>query len=76
MRLACYGRGRARGRTTQVFRGVFNVPPTFVPPWRPANASWRDLGDLVALRLERAAGILSGGYMRFFCWGCFDDKGR
>jgi hypothetical protein len=63
---------RARPRsahTTHVFRGVFNVPPTWVPPWRPARASWRDLGDLVALRLERAAGILSGGHMRFFCWG-------
>jgi hypothetical protein len=63
-------RARPRApRTTQVFRGVFNVRPTFVPAWRPANATWRDLGDLVALRLERAAGILSGGYMRFFCWG-------
>jgi hypothetical protein len=56
-------------RTTQVFRAVFNVPPTFVPRWRPANATWRDLGDLVALRLERAAGILTGGHMRLFCWG-------
>jgi hypothetical protein len=55
--------------TTRVFRGVFNVPPTFVPDWRPANARWRDLGDLVAIRLERAASILGGGHMRLFCWG-------
>jgi hypothetical protein len=63
---------RARPRTahtTQAFRSVFNVPPTFTPSWRPANASWRDHGDLVALRLERAANILTGGHMRFFCWG-------
>jgi hypothetical protein len=63
---------RARPRsahTTATFRGVFNVPPTFVPAWRPAGASWRDLGDLVALRLERASGILAGGHMRLFCWG-------
>jgi hypothetical protein len=63
---------RARPRsahTTQVFRSVFNVPPTFVPRWRPANAKWRDLGDLVALRLERAADILVGGHVRLFCWG-------
>lgn len=56
-------------RTTDVFRGVFNVPPTFVPDWRPANARWRDLGDLVAIRLDRAAAILSGGHMHLFCWG-------
>jgi hypothetical protein len=63
-------RARPRAqRTTAVFRGVFNVPPTFVPTWRPAGASWRDLGDLVALRLERAATILGGGHMRLFCWG-------
>jgi hypothetical protein len=63
-------RARPRSaRTTQTFRRVFNVPPNFVPAWRPANANWRDLGDLVAVRLDRAAGILAGGYMRYFCWG-------
>ena len=40
-----------------------------MPAWRPVNASWRDLGGLVALRLERAAAILVGGHVRFFCWG-------
>lgn len=63
---------RARPRaafTTAAFRGVFGVGPGWVPPWRPARASWQDLGDLVALRLERAARILGGGHMRFFCWG-------
>jgi hypothetical protein len=56
--------------TTRVFRSVFNVPPTFVPQWRTARSSWRDLGDLVALRLERAAGNLDSGYTRYFCLGC------
>ena len=55
--------------TIRLFRGVFNVPPGFVPRWRPLDASWRDLGELVAIRFERAATILSGGYMHFFCWG-------
>ncbi|MGZ8633012.1 MAG: hypothetical protein ACXWZZ_04035 [Solirubrobacteraceae bacterium] len=55
--------------TSRLFESIFNVPPAFVPPWRPANASWRDLGDLVALRLERASGILVGGHVRLFCWG-------
>ena len=64
-------RSRPRSpRATRIFRSVFNVPPTFVPPWRPAGSSWLDLGDLVALRLERAAGDLNSGYTRFFCWGC------
>ena len=55
--------------TTRAFRSVFNVPPTFVPNWRPANATWRDLGDLVAIRIDNAARILVGGHMRVFCWG-------
>jgi hypothetical protein len=67
---------RARPRsspTTRLFRRVFNVPPTFVPAWRPAGSSWRDLGELVALRLERAAGDLTSGYTRFICFGCDPD---
>jgi hypothetical protein len=55
--------------TTRAFRSVFNVPPTFVPDWRPANAGWRDLGELVAIRIENAARVLGSGHMRVFCWG-------
>jgi hypothetical protein len=63
-------RARPRtARTTATYRGVFNVPPTFVPDWRPSNARWRDHGELVALRLERAAAILGGGHMHLFCAG-------
>jgi hypothetical protein len=57
-------------RTTQIFRSIFNVPPTFVPNWRTANSTWRDLGELVALRLEKAAADLTSGHTRYFCWGC------
>jgi hypothetical protein len=57
-------------QTVQTFASVFNVPPTFVPNWRPATGvRWRDLGELVAIRLEAAASILVGGHMRFYCWG-------
>ena len=56
-------------KTTSTFRGVFNVPPTFVPDWRPADARWHDLGELVGIRIDNAARILAGGYMRYFCWG-------
>ena len=63
-------RARPRSvRTSRIFRSIFNVPPTFVPAWRPGNASWRDLGELVALRIENGSRILGGGYMHFFCWG-------
>lgn len=63
-------RARPRSaRTTAAFRGVFNVPPTFVPAWRTPNSRWRDLGELVALRLERASAILGGGHLRLFCVG-------
>ena len=56
-------------RTSRIFRSIFNVPLTFVPAWRPGNASWLDLGELVALRIENGSRILGGGYMHFFCWG-------
>jgi hypothetical protein len=59
--------------TTRIFGSVFNVPPTFVPAWRTANSTWRDLGDLVALRLERAASDLDAGYTRYFCLGTEPD---
>jgi hypothetical protein len=63
-------RARPRSvRTSRIFRSIFNVPPTFVPAWRPRNASWPDLGALVALRIENGSRILGGGYMHFFCWG-------
>ena len=63
-------RARPRSvRTSRIFRSIFNVPPTFVPAWRPRNASWPDLGALVALRIDNGSRILGGGYMHFFCWG-------
>ncbi len=63
-------RARPRSvRTSRIFRSIFNVPPTFVPAWRPGNASWPDLGALVALRIDNGSRILGGGYMHFFCWG-------
>jgi hypothetical protein len=63
---------RARPRTTRaraLFANAFGVAPEFVPAWRPAAATWRDLGELIALRLARAARILDGGWIRYFCWG-------
>ncbi len=68
---------RARPRTAhtrQLFRAVFGVLPEAVPSWRTANSAWRDLGELVALRLERGIQILNGsdtrgGYIRYFARG-------
>lgn len=54
------------------FCSCFGVVPEFVPTWRaglPGAVRWRDLGELVAIRLRKAAKILDGGCIRYFCWG-------
>jgi hypothetical protein len=55
--------------TNRFFQEAFSVSPDFVPPRRPAGATWRDLGELVAIRLSNAVRILEGGFIRYFCWG-------
>jgi hypothetical protein len=57
-------------RTRTLFREIFGTLPEFVPTWRAAGAPWKDRGELVALRLKRAAGILASGQIRYHCWGC------
>jgi hypothetical protein len=56
--------------TKTLFREIFGTFPEFVPSWRTAGALWKDRGGLVALRLRRAAEILAGGHIHFYCWGC------
>jgi hypothetical protein len=56
--------------TTTTFRGVFGAGPDLVPAWRPADARWRDLGELVARRLRFASRILGGNQIAFRCAGC------
>jgi hypothetical protein len=69
-RTAAALRARPRGaRINRLFRAAFGVPATTVPSWRPKSATWSDLGDLVAIRLENAAKILDGGWIKYFCWG-------
>jgi hypothetical protein len=73
------------GRTNtsrQVFCEAFGVTPEFVPPWRFSKVGdvyawargsiWRDIGELIAIRLRRAAKILDGGCIHYFCWGTAD----
>lgn len=58
--------------TKKTFCRCFSVPPENVPAWRSGlkgKVNWKDLGELVAIRLENAAKILGGGFMSFFCWG-------
>ncbi|MDZ7366253.1 MAG: peptidoglycan-binding protein [candidate division KSB1 bacterium] len=55
--------------TRERFFEAFATYPEFVPGWRPAGATWNDLGGLVAIRLRRAAEILEGGWIKYFCWG-------
>ena len=58
-----------RSRAEGIFRDAFGVYPDVVPAWRPAKASWANLGDLVAIRLNSAAKVLNGGEIRYYCWG-------
>jgi hypothetical protein len=54
-------------RTT--FKRAFGTTPEFVPSWRTPKDKWVDRGDLVAMRLWGVTRILTGGSIRFFCWG-------
>jgi hypothetical protein len=65
-------RSRRNNRTRRIFCEAFGVTPEFVPPWRATLTGvvrWRDLGELVAIRLKDVAKILDGGCIHYFCWG-------
>jgi hypothetical protein len=58
--------------TRRVFCEAYGVNPEFIPPWRaslPGVVRWRDLGELVAIRLRDVAKILDGGCIHYFAWG-------
>ena len=56
------------GTTWQFFHEAFGTFPSVIPSWRPAGKTW-DRGDVVRTRLKRAAEILAGGSIKFYCWG-------
>ena len=56
-------------KTIAIFRQAFAQPPDWNPAWKNATMKWVDWGDLIATRLEKAAHILKGGYIKFFCYG-------
>src|SRR5215510_7061214 len=65
-------RSRRTDKTRRIFCEAFGVTPEFVPPWRASLhgvVRWRDLGELVAIRLKDVAKILDGGCIHYFCWG-------
>jgi hypothetical protein len=55
--------------TRQLFKEAFGTTPEFVPTWRTKQSKWVDRGDLVAMRLNAVAKLLSGGWIRYYCWG-------
>jgi len=57
-------------QTKTRFREIFGTFPEFVPQWRASGAAWKDRGELVALRLKRAAILLASGQIQYYCWGC------
>lgn len=56
-------------KTIAIFRQAFAQPPSWNPTWKNATMKWVDWGDLIATRLEKAAHILNGGQIKFFCYG-------
>ena len=69
---AALDRSRRTAKTRRLFCEAFGVTPEFVPPWRAGLSGvvrWRDLGELVAIRLRDVAKILDGGCIHYFCWG-------
>jgi len=53
------------------FCEAFGVMPEFVPPWRATLRGvvrWKDLGELVAIRLRDVAKIVDGGCIHYSCW--------
>ena len=55
--------------TTALFRAAFAQNPDWNPTWKDKTMKWVDWGDLVATRLEKAAFILNGGDIKYFCYG-------
>ena len=63
---------RRTAASRAAFCAAFGVTPEFVPAWRSSLKGvvrWRDLGELVAIRLRDAAKIIDGGCIRYFCRG-------
>jgi len=56
-------------RTINIFQQSFAQSPDWNPPWKDATMKWVDWGDLIATRLQKAAHILNGGYIKYFCYG-------
>lgn len=55
--------------TTGIFQSAFAQPPGWNPSWKNKTMKWFDWGDLIATRLEKAAYILNGGEIKYFCYG-------
>jgi hypothetical protein len=68
--IAALNKSPRSAATRRLFAEIFGSNPEFVPAWKTAAASWKDGGELVALRLKRAADTLRSGEVRFHCWGC------
>jgi len=78
--------------TINTFKNCFVKPPDWQPPWKTNAMKWIDFGDLIATRLEDAAKILNGGWIKYNCienaahcpecaslstyWACSSFKGK
>jgi hypothetical protein len=55
--------------TISIFKKAFAQQPDWNPSWKTSQMKWFDWGDLIATRLEKAALILNGGHIKYFCYG-------
>lgn len=53
--------------TRRAFRDAFGRSDRFVPSFRQPTFTWRDSGELVALRLRRAVEQIDSGATRYHC---------
>jgi hypothetical protein len=69
---ATLDRPKRTAASRAAFCASFGVQPEFVPEWRGSlrgAVKWRDLGELVAIRLRDAAKIIDGGCIKYFALG-------
>jgi hypothetical protein len=69
---AALDRSKRTPKSRRIFCEAFGVAPEFVPPWRASLSGvvrWKDLGELVSIRLRDVVKILDGGCIHYFCWG-------
>jgi len=51
----------------ELYWQAFGICPEDVPNWVSQKRQWRDVGELVAIRLEAAAKLLKDNWIKYYC---------